>query len=101
MFERARSLLHRLTANAPPTDDDRRIWERLRSERETIIQSNTDGSPPLTARIQDVSPGGVRMLVGRPLDEGDMIRVELPPLNGEPVTSVLACVVHVRPESSA
>src|SRR5947208_3223416 len=102
MFERTRLLLQRLTAGATSAPKvDRRAWERLSSDRETIIQSNAEGSTPLTARIRDVSRGGVRFLVASRLYEGEMIRIELPPLKGEPVTSVLACVVHVRPEFSA
>jgi len=101
MFERVRSLLQRLTGGAVLARDERRVWDRLSSARETIIRSNVEGAAPLRARVQNASRGGARMLVGQPLDEGDMILVELPTLNGEPITSILACVVHVRPESSA
>src|SRR5262245_13853546 len=97
MFERTRSFLHRLASGRRQSaDDDRRTWDRLPSERETIIRTHADGAVSLTARILDVSRGGIRMIVTQPLNPGDMIHVELPSLKGEPVTSVLACAVHVQ-----
>jgi hypothetical protein len=102
MFERTRSFLQRLTAGRrEPTEGERRAWDRYPSGRETTVRANVDGRAPLTAGVRDVSRGGMRLIVDQPVEEGDMIRIELPPLNGEPVTAVMACVVHVCPEPPA
>src|SRR5437867_1725573 len=98
MFQRTRSFIERLTSSGPAIADcERRAWGRFSTDRQTTIRANVDGATPLAARIEDVSGGGVRLTVAQPLEPGDMIRVDLP-LNGEPTTAVLACVVHTRPE---
>src|SRR5262245_10660825 len=96
MFERTRSLLQRLTRGRQTESDERRTWERYSSFHETTIHCEGQGTETLTARIEDVSRGGTRLLVEQPIAAGSMIRIELPPLNGNPHTSVLACVVHAK-----
>jgi c-di-GMP-binding flagellar brake protein YcgR len=54
--------------------------------------------PSLCARVLDVSSGGVKLVVGRSFEEGELLTLELPAPAGELSVSVLACVVHVRPE---
>jgi c-di-GMP-binding flagellar brake protein YcgR len=96
MFERTRSLLQRLTHGRQDESDERRAWERYSSFHETTIHHDGEGTRTLTARIEDVSRGGTRLLVEQPIAAGSMIRIDLPPLNGNPHTSVLACVVHAK-----
>ncbi len=61
------------------------------------------GEPALSfhATVIDVSSGGVKLIVGRPFEQGDLLTLELPAQAGEASVSVLACVVHVRPEGDA
>jgi PilZ domain-containing protein len=105
MFERTRHFFQRLTRSTrTPTargNEERRLWERFPSDREARIQLNLDDTDTVSAQIQDVSRGGIRLLTDRAIGSGTMIRVELPPLDESPHTSVLACVVHVRPASDS
>jgi hypothetical protein len=97
MWERTRSLIQRLKRGRQAVTDDRRAWERYSSYRETTIYCEGDKPISLTAKIEDVSRGGIRLLVDLPVDAGTMIRVDLPPTNCNPHTAVLACVVHAKP----
>lgn len=104
MFERTRSFWRWLAGGERPGpgegEDERRAWVRYAADREiTIIPDSEADGPGLAARIQDVSRGGIRLLVGRPVESGAMLRVELPARNGHP-TIVLACVVHASPSPS-
>src|SRR5437762_3498731 len=72
---------------------DRRIWDRLPSERQTIVLA--DDGEHLSARVQNVSRGGVRMLVNRKVEAGAMVSIALPAGEGEAHSTILACVVHI------
>jgi hypothetical protein len=50
-----------------------------------------DGDVP--AQIVDVSLGGIKIRVPRPIRVGTMVRIDLPRLGG-PATTVLGCVMH-------
>src|SRR5206468_940325 len=98
MFKRTQSFIHRLARGGLESIEcERRAWGRFATDRQTTVRRNQEGGAPLTARIEDVSGGGVRLVVQDQFDPGDMIQVDLP-LNGERNTVVLACVVHARPE---
>lgn len=98
MLEHTQSVVHRLAGIAlESADGERRAWGRFATDRETTIRATANGAAPVTARIEDVSGGGVRLTVADRFEPGDMIQVDLP-LNGEHATAVLACVVHAKPE---
>jgi c-di-GMP-binding flagellar brake protein YcgR len=110
VFERAASLGNRLTKKPVwESPGARQIAEenrRLRARQPVSIETKVtpaagEAEPSLSARILDVSSGGVKLVVGRSFEEGDLLTVELPAPAGEPAVSVLACVVHARPEGEA
>jgi hypothetical protein len=78
-----------------PPEEDRRVWVRFPSGLETTLQParGPDG-PRLGARVQDVSCGGIQLVVDRPFEAGDLVSVELPAAEGGPSSTVLACVVR-------
>lgn len=96
MFERTRSFIRRLAGEASSDSSERRNWERYPSERTTNIRP-ADSETEMKAQIQDVSRGGIRLVVDQPVVAGSMIHVCLPSPNKDPHTTVLACVVHSRP----
>lgn len=98
MFKRTRSFLRRLTGaeSATSTVDDRRLYDRVPADHETIVQLNVDDAEPFVGRIEDVSPAGMKLVVERFIEPGTMIRVDIPTSSGEARTRVLACIVHVQ-----
>src|SRR5215469_16039595 len=76
-------------------DEDRRVWVRFPSGLETTLQParGPDG-PRLGARVRDVSRGGILLVVDRPFEAGELLSVELPAAEGQPPSTVLACVVR-------
>ena len=109
MFERAASLWNRLTQKpaweSPGAgriaEEDRRFRARHPVSMETKVTPVGGAEAPLSARILDVSSGGIKLAVGRALEQGDLLTLELPTTAGESSVSVLACVVHVQPEGDA
>jgi c-di-GMP-binding flagellar brake protein YcgR len=51
----------------------------------------------LSARIRNVSRGGINLIVKQPFAPGDMISLDVPGSTSEEADSVLACIVHVHP----
>jgi len=102
MFERTRSLIQRLADSwhaeeAPPSE--RRFWVRYPSDRQTLIRIDATDGDSMVAKVQEVSHGGIRLRLHKSLDVGTMLRIELPTAAGEPAaTTVLACVIHERPD---
>ena len=94
MFERTRSFFRRLTGGSD-RGEERRQWERFPADTDVTVR--VEGEPPLTARVRDVSSGGLRLLSDRLIDRGTTVRVDLPPPNGDSATAVLACVVFTQP----
>ncbi len=111
MFERAASLWSRLTQKSAwenpgagqVAEEDRRLRARHPVSIETKVTpaAADEAESSLSARILDVSSGGVKLVVGRAFEQGDLLTLELPAPAGEPAVSVLACVVHARPERDA
>jgi hypothetical protein len=102
MFERTLSLCRRLLGNRRQVDDagatavhdDRRLWVRYEADVQTSVHlAQANGSERIAARVRDVSVGGARLVVDRPLQLGQILSLELP---GErEVQKVLAYVVRV------
>ena len=49
------------------------------------------------ARVRDITLAGIGLLVNESFSSGTVLRVELPALEGHPVSTQLACVVHSTP----
>lgn len=81
---------------AASTDDDRRVWLRHPANLVTTYQvADGPAQTKLRARVQDISRGGINLLVDRRFDTGELLNVELPQQNGAAL-DVLACVVRVE-----
>src|SRR5690242_3805741 len=105
MFERTVSFWKRLLGRQAPAEgasgvqqaeEERRVWVRYPADLETTVQAA--GSPDavrLSARVRNVSLGGVSLAVDRPFEPGDLLSVELPGATEQTRCNVLACVVHV------
>jgi hypothetical protein len=104
MFERIRSLCRQFLgggSDSPATDrpeDERRIWVRYPSTAEAVVKPMSNGvNTRLSARVRNVSRGGIGLLVNKEFRPGEMISLELPRSSEEETSTVLACVIHVNP----
>jgi hypothetical protein len=78
-----------------PPEEDRRVWVRFPSGLETALhQARLPDGPRLAARVRDVSRGGIHLVLDRPFEAGELLSVELPAAEGQPPSTVLACVVR-------
>jgi c-di-GMP-binding flagellar brake protein YcgR len=110
VFDRAASLWNRLTQKpvwqgsgaGKTAEEDRRLQDRRPVSVEMKV-TPAIGEPETTlrARVLNVSSGGVQLVVGRPFEQGDLLTLELPAPVGDSFVSVLACVIHARPEGDA
>jgi hypothetical protein len=103
MFGRGESLWRRLFGlGRRPADaeaEDRRAWGRQLCDLETTyLPADAPEGPPLSARVQDVSRGGISLRTDRPYEPGRMLCVQLPGGPGEPTYTVLVCVIHATPK---
>jgi hypothetical protein len=87
-------------AGARPEQADHRAWERYPCDVRAACQTvSAPEESPWEARVLNVSPAGMALLVPREVDNGVLLSVALHgPRGGEPLT-ILACVVHVRQQS--
>jgi hypothetical protein len=76
-------------------EDDRRVWVRHPSSAEAVVRADNGINRRLPARVRDVSRGGLNLVLGRRVEPGDLISIELPGGTPESVSTVLACVAHV------
>jgi hypothetical protein len=106
MFRRILNLWRRLLhgeSEAPreekanSKEEDRRVWVRHPSTAQAVVQGVGNCIVTrLSARVRNVSRGGINLLLDRPLQPGEMISIELPGSTPQKTSTVLACVVHVR-----
>jgi c-di-GMP-binding flagellar brake protein YcgR len=105
VFERATSLWRRLTHQPAPShaaaalaeEEERRVWVRRHVSIETrVTPASGEDETGLSARILDVSSGGVKIQLSRSFEAGDLLTLELPAAAGSPLVTVLACVAHSR-----
>jgi PilZ domain len=102
MFERTASLWRRLIGRGQPGSesadggDERRVWMRYPSDVMTqLAPLNGEVHPGLSARVKDVSLGGIKLVSGEAFEPGTMVSLTLPG-EGKSSMTVLACVVHCR-----
>jgi hypothetical protein len=103
MFERTVSFWRRLVGSTPrrpaPDGEDRRVWVRYPAEVETTGATAAEGGKPrFSAVVRNISVGGLNLAADREFVPGDLLTVELPGPTGQSTCTVLACVVHVRPD---
>jgi hypothetical protein len=102
MFENTVSFLKRLVGVEPepgttPEGDERRVRLRHASSVQTVVHAVNAAEPlSLTARVRNVSRGGINLVLDRPFEPGSIVSLELPGTGPTPST-VLACVVHATP----
>jgi hypothetical protein len=98
MFEADGALgLERVGGRSSSTTMDRRAWERHASNLRVSCGRIADGTEPrLTARVKDICPGGIGLVVQRPYQPGTVLvlRIHTHAQNAPGV--LFARVVHVR-----
>lgn len=97
MFERTftfwRNLMSR-PAQRKSTKEERRMWVRYPADMQSSVQlADYPGEDRVPTRIRDISKGGANLLVDKPFQTGQLLRLELPREDGSPL-QVLACVVR-------
>jgi hypothetical protein len=103
MFKETVSLLRRMVTRQPQGEagvqdlvEERRVRVRYPSGALTKFQPvNGVEHPPLSARVRNVSRGGINLLVPERLEPGSMLSIDLPSPDGDTPCTVLACIVHV------
>jgi hypothetical protein len=84
----------------PAVEDERRIWVRYPCEVDATCQpANQTDAMRLSARVRNVSVGGINFLLNCPVECGSLVSVELPGLSRKTISTVLAYVVRVEPSS--
>src|SRR5438067_2455077 len=106
MFHRVLTLWRRLlrggsevsrVEKAVSDEDERRVWVRHPSTAQAVVQGVANRiDTRLSACVRNVSRGGINLLLDQPLKPGEMISIELPGSTPQTMSTVLACVVHVR-----
>jgi hypothetical protein len=106
MFARTMTFWRRLlgrpaaaAATATATGDERRVWLRHPADLETSVKpaAAPDGTR-LSARVRNISLGGINLLGSRAFTPGELLSVELPGDSEATRCNVLACVVHCAEE---
>jgi c-di-GMP-binding flagellar brake protein YcgR len=100
MFERTFSFWRRLVGRPTKAEDspqgledERRVWVRYPTHLETHYQPADAESSRLSARVRDVSRGGIHLVVNREFQTGELLSIELPRADDE-MHTVLACIVR-------
>jgi hypothetical protein len=76
--------------------DERRVWVRYPCDLEAASQLvNGHQQPHLSARVRDISRGGVQLVLPCRCEVGSLVSVDLPRPLAEAGATVLACVVRV------
>jgi hypothetical protein len=79
---------------------ERRIWVRYPCDVEATCQpADSAEAMRLSARVRNISRGGIHFLLNCPVEAGSLVSVELPGAGGNTVSTVLAYVVRVAPDA--
>jgi hypothetical protein len=82
-------------ASVAATARERRGWNRLQANSHTFIKlAGAPNHERYSARIRNISPGGINLEVCSPFEPGVMLSVQLPGGTTESHSDFLACVVH-------
>jgi len=82
---------------ARPTSPDPRSWERFSCDAKAVYQ-RVNGDVPVyrPARVLNIAPAGMALLVEEPITIGELLSTELHDATGQHIITILACVVHVQ-----
>ncbi len=81
-------------------EDERRVWVRYPCDLDATCQTaNKPDAIRLSARVRNISRGGISFLLNCPVESGSLLSVELPGHVGTTVSTVLGYVVRVEPSS--
>ena len=85
-----------LGRSGPAGEEERRLWGRIPCDLETTCRSASGPTTgPLSARLRNISRGGLNLVLGRAFEPGTLLSVGLP--GSDSGMEVLACVVHCEP----
>jgi hypothetical protein len=85
---------------APPPGRDRRAWVRFACDCNTSCYSSAgDDHTQWSARMQDVSRGGVRLQVERRFEPGTILSIQVESSEYDAPPALLARVIHVNAEA--
>lgn len=84
-------------ARARPNEPDPRGWERFPCDTKAFYQRVTSPAEPHhAARVLNISVSGMALLVQEPITVGELLSTELHDAKGQPIVTILACVVHTQ-----
>jgi hypothetical protein len=84
---------------ATPPGSERRAWVRFPCDLDTECYSSTAADQTRWwARLQDVSQGGLRLIVERRFEPGTILNITVEATGDETPPAMLARVVHVNAE---
>lgn len=82
-------------ARARPSSPDPRGWSRFSCDTQALVQRvNASDQAHHSARVLNIAVGGMALLVEEPIAVGELLSTELRDAKGQPVVTLLACVVH-------
>jgi hypothetical protein len=104
MFQRTLSSLGQVVGWRKPrsrgsqdAESDRRVWVRYPCDLEATCQSaKAPDGMRLSARVRDISRGGIHLLVNCLIDAGSLLSIEVPGAAADSSSMVLAYVVRVN-----
>jgi len=102
MFQRLLSLCRRLVGGSSVSesgerDDERRVWVRYPSKAQAVVKSINNGvDTRFSARVRNVSRGGLSLVASRQFEPGELLSIELPGTTDVESDTVLACIIHVH-----
>ena len=84
--------------SSAPIPSDCRVFERFPCDAPASCQPSADWGMEWKGQVRDVSAGGLCLVLLRRFEPGVHLAVELPGADGTAASTILARVVHVRPE---
>ncbi len=90
------------SAGGPGTaaETERRLWVRHDVELDAAcLPAGQPHTEQFSARVRDISRGGINLIVSRELQPGELLSLELPHRDDQPGHCLLVCVVRVEPAS--
>ncbi len=79
-------------------ETDRRVWVRYPCDVEASCQAaDLPDSQRLSARVRNISRGGINLVLSCPVEIGAFLSVELPTASPRATSNVLAYVVRLNP----
>lgn len=83
---------------ARPSSPDSRGWERFPCEVKAFIQRVNDPAAAFRpARLLNIAVGGMALQVDESIGVGELLSADLHDGKGQPIVTLLACVVHSQP----